>query len=57
MGCSWFVKRNGIEDKISMFFMHTDSWGQYGADTSDLYRLNAFCYDYKLRLIDDCIEL
>jgi hypothetical protein len=28
--------------------MHSDSWGQYGEDSSDLPRYNAFKYGYKL---------
>ena len=47
LGCSWFVKRNGIEDKISMFFMHTDSWGQYGSHCDDRDKLRNFCEGYR----------
>jgi hypothetical protein len=57
MGSSWYIRINKDTCIIEFIMMHSDSWGQYGADTSDLYRLNAFIYDYKIRCIDDCIEL
>ena len=57
MGSSWYIRVNKYSYLTEFIMIHTDSQGQYGTDTSDLYRLNAFCYDYKLRCIDDCIEL
>jgi hypothetical protein len=39
-GCIWFVKR--VNGRLRTFFMHGDSWGQYGPDTSDVPRMEAF---------------
>jgi hypothetical protein len=57
MGSSWYFRVNKYTYLIEFIMMHSDSWGQYGSDTSDLYRLNAFTYEYKLRYVDDYIEL
>jgi hypothetical protein len=46
MGCHLFVKRNDINSDIEIFFMHSDSWGQYGQ--SDVPELNAFINGYEL---------
>lgn len=46
MGCHLFVKKNDINSNIEIFFMHSDSWGQYGH--SDVPELNAFIYGYEL---------
>ena len=44
MGCTWFVRNNsGIKE---FYFMHSDSWGQYGEDGSDIPILNAFLEGY-----------
>ncbi len=49
MGCYWFVRNNkGI---LEYFFMHSDSWGQYGDDTSDIPRLKAFKEDFEYQII------
>lgn len=46
MGSIWYIRNNaGIHEYL---FMHSDSWGQYGEDSSDLPRYNAFKYGYKL---------
>jgi hypothetical protein len=39
-GCIWYVKR--VNDQLRVFFMHGDSWGQYGENTSDVPRMEAF---------------
>jgi hypothetical protein len=31
MGCIWYVKRDSLYSPIRTFFMHSDSWGQYGS--------------------------
>ena len=46
MGCMWYIRKNNNKDEY--FFLHSDNMGQYGADTSDIPRLNAFIYEYKL---------
>lgn len=46
MGCSWYIRNNN--NKIEYFFMHTDSWGQYGEETSDFERLNCFIHGYRI---------
>ena len=33
--------------------MHSDSWGQYGDDSSDLPRYNAFRENFELQKIDN----
>ena len=45
MGCTWYIRNN--DGKYEYLFMHSDSWGQYGKDTSDLPRYKAFIYEYK----------
>ncbi len=45
MGCFWYVRNNNRN--IEYFFLHSDSMGQYGEDTSHIPRLNAFLYNYK----------
>jgi hypothetical protein len=45
MGCSWYVRNNN--GNLEYYFMHSDSWGQYGDDTSDIPILNAFLENYK----------
>ena len=40
MGCTWFVRNNhGVFETL---FMHSDAWGQYGDDASDIPIFNAF---------------
>ena len=45
MGCTWYVRNNNRN--IEYFFLHSDSQGQYGEDSSDIPRVNAFLYNYK----------
>ena len=44
MGCSWFIRNNN--GTIEYLFMHSDSWGQYGEDSSHLPRYKAFIYGF-----------
>jgi len=46
-GCEWYVKRNFKSGLIQVFFMHGDSWGQYGSNTDDRQKLNSFCSGYR----------
>jgi hypothetical protein len=49
MGCIWFVRsKNGNNEYNEYLFMHSDSWGQYGKETSHLPRYKAFIYGYTL---------
>ena len=47
MGCSWYVRRNSLSSNLEGFFMHSDSWGQYGENTSDVPQLEAFINGYQ----------
>jgi len=55
MGSAWYIRINKDTLLIEFIMIHSDSWGQYGDDSSDMYRLNAFVYDYKIRLLDSYI--
>lgn len=46
MGCQWFVKRDSPNNKLSIFFMHTDNWGQYGPQCDDRTKLVQFLEGY-----------
>ena len=46
MGSTYFIRKNKHTAKLEYFFMHSDSWGQYGEDSSDIPKLNAFLYKY-----------
>jgi hypothetical protein len=46
MGCQWFVRRSNQFSPISVFFMHTDSWGQYGPQCDDRQKLVKFLTGY-----------
>jgi hypothetical protein len=46
MGCMWLIRNN--DGKNEYLFMHSDSWGQYGDDSSHLPRYKAFIYGYIL---------
>jgi len=48
MGSTWYIRNNNRN--IEYLFMHSDSWGQYGDDTSDVPILNAFIDGYELEL-------
>lgn len=49
-GCAYYVRNNNGTKEV--FFLHCDSHGQYGDDTSDLPRYNAFIKGYQ-KHIDD----
>ena len=51
LGCSEYIRRNKETGKLEYFFMHSDGWGQYGKDNSDVPALNAFIYGYIKELI------
>lgn len=40
MGCVWYIRKNYNINEY--FFLHSDNQGQYGDDTSDIPRYNAF---------------
>jgi len=46
MGCIWYARRNNNFEKIELFFMHSDNWGQYGPLTDDRPKLNDFIDGY-----------
>lgn len=46
MGCIWYARRNNNFEKIKLFFMHSDNWGQYGPLTDDRPKLYAFIDGY-----------
>ena len=48
MGCEWYAKRDNIGQPITLFFMHSDSWGQYGEETSHVPKLDEFRKEYQL---------
>ena len=48
MGCCIYAKRNNKEEAFKLFFMHNDSWGQYGIKTDDRPFLKLFTEDYTL---------
>ena len=47
MGCMWYVRNN--KNVLEYLFMHSDSWGQYGDDSSDLPRYKAFKENFELQ--------
>ena len=47
MGSTIFFRKNIITNNIDYLFMHSDSWGQYGDDSSDVPKLRAFIHGYK----------
>jgi hypothetical protein len=47
MGCTWYARRTNIFEKIQLFFMHTDNWGQYGPSTDDRPKLDNFLKGYR----------
>lgn len=44
MGCSFYARRLSRQSRIEFFFMHSDSWGQYGPGTDDRPLLAQFLY-------------
>lgn len=54
MGCIGFNKRDSPSDTFSTFFMHSDSWGQYGPRTSKVPALREFLGGYRpFRIVDN----
>jgi len=49
MGCTWYARRNAMNGGLEYFFMHSDCYGQYGEDTSDMPRMRAFIRGYKMQ--------
>jgi hypothetical protein len=47
LGSTWFIRNNN--GKIEYFFMYSDSWGQYGEDTSEIPKINCFLRGYKFQ--------
>lgn len=45
MGCLWFFKRENNDQKIKGFFLHSDSYGQYGEN--HIPYVNHFTFGYK----------
>uniref|UniRef100_A0A6C0IXM2 RING-type domain-containing protein n=1 Tax=viral metagenome TaxID=1070528 RepID=A0A6C0IXM2_9ZZZZ len=48
MGCILFVRKNINTNKFEGFFMHNDSWGQYGPKTDERPFLNDFIKNYQI---------
>ena len=48
MGCILFVRKNIDTEKFEGFFMHNDSWGQYGPETDERTCLENFINGYEL---------
>lgn len=46
MGCQWFIKRDSPFANLSIFFMHSDCWGQYGIQCDDRAKLVQFLSGY-----------
>lgn len=46
-GSMWYAKRNDSNKPISLFFMHSDSWGQCGPKADDREKLKNFCNGYR----------
>lgn len=46
MGCSFYLKRDDVGKPIYGFFMHSDDWGQYGAETDRRPDLSSFTDGY-----------
>jgi len=54
MGCFWYARNNPQNGgKMEYFFMHSDSYGQYGDDSSDIPRLRAFTESYRMQELRD----
>lgn len=54
MSSTWFARNN--KGNIEFLFMHSDNWGQYSEDTSDIPRLNAFLESYSKVLFDSSVK-
>ena len=47
MGCTWYARRTNNFEKIELFFMHCDNWGQYGPITDDRSKLDNFLSGFR----------
>jgi hypothetical protein len=47
MGCYFFCRKLA-DNNVELFFMHSDNWGQYGLETSDVPKLKEFIRGYEL---------
>ena len=57
MGDTWYARRNYPGGYISLFFIHSDSWGQYGTGSADRSALDTFRRGYReieTRGVVDC---
>ena len=54
MGCSLYTRINNFYHPIEIFFLHSDSQGQYGENSNDLPYLENFCKGYQNK-VSDCI--
>jgi hypothetical protein len=48
MGCYSFARRKNYDDDIETFFMHSDAWGQYGFQSSNIEEMNNFIIGYDI---------
>jgi hypothetical protein len=46
MGCCIYAKRDSKNENFKLFFMHTDSWGQYGIKSDERPYLKLFLENY-----------
>ena len=46
MGCELYIRKNAETYQLEEFFMHSDSWGQYGIESDDTPYLEEFIRDY-----------
>ena len=54
LGCFWYARNNPqTNGALEYFFLHSDSHGQYGDDTSDIPRLRAFTESYRMQEFRD----
>jgi len=44
----WYARNNN--GTLEYIFMHSDSWGQHGEETSNVPRLRAFKEDYEYQI-------
>jgi len=52
MGCNTYIRRKNKNEPFELFFMHADSWGQYGINTDDRPYLELFIEDYRLYTVN-----
>ena len=46
MGCQLYIRKNSDTHQLEQFFMHSDSWGQYGIESDDTPYLEEFIENY-----------